>query len=270
MIFINEILPLLEKDPVRNVNLINFIQEYRLNRVDRVGDSFLIKGISDHVWIYISSNNIADFEEIITKLDDDDEYFAIIEDWMMPYLIEDKKIVWKLSCMKLFFPDNKEIPEVKSRIEDLNDDYAEYIFSHSKYSDFTSVDYITERINKGVAFGIFQDDQLVAWLMTHDDGAMGFLHVLEEYRGRGYAQDLTYKMIEYLREENQIPFVHIEENNTKSMNLALKIGFQKDRRIHWFYRRNKLEAMLEERIREKCEKHGTIYSDHSRMVCRYY
>ncbi|MCK4258728.1 MAG: GNAT family N-acetyltransferase [Halanaerobiales bacterium] len=259
MIFINEILPELEKDPIRNVNLINFMLQYRLYSVDRVGDSFLIKGRSDHSWIYISSNNISEFEEIVTMLNDDDEYFAIIEDWMMPHLIQDKKIVWKLSCMKLFFPDNKEIPEAKSRIEDINDEYAEYIFKHSKYSDFTSIDYIIERINKGVAFGICQDDQLVAWLMTQDDGAMGFLHVLDEYRGRGYAQDLTYKMIKYLRKQNQIPFVHIEENNISSMNLALKIGFQKDRRIHWLYRRNKLEAMLEERIKEKCKKNMENY-----------
>jgi 8-oxo-dGTP diphosphatase len=60
------------------------------------------------------------------------------------------------------------------------------------------------------------------------------LEVLEEYRGRGYAYDLTVYLIARLREQGRIPFVQVEDTNRKSMNLALKLGFRKDRRIHWF------------------------------------
>jgi hypothetical protein len=44
------------------------------------------------------------------------------------------------------------------------------------------------------------------------------------------------KVIDYeeKRQEGTIPFVHIEETNIKSMNLAIKLGFRKDRRVHWF------------------------------------
>ena len=70
--------------------------------------------------------------------------------------------------------------------------------------------------------------------MTQDDGSIGVLEVLEEYRGRGYAYDLTVYLIARLREQGRIPFVQVEDTNTKSMNLALKLGFRKDRRIHWF------------------------------------
>jgi 8-oxo-dGTP diphosphatase len=70
--------------------------------------------------------------------------------------------------------------------------------------------------------------------MTQDDGSIGVLHVLDEDRGRGYAYDLTVFLINRLREQGRLPFVQIEETNTKSMNLALSIGFRRDRRIRWF------------------------------------
>ena len=218
--------------------MINFIDQYPIHSQEQVGDSYLIRGSSDLRWVYISSEDTSEFEELITVLDDEDQYFAIMEDWMLPYLLEGKELDWQLSCVKLYFPENKRLPEPnpETNIRELGPEHAEYIFNHSKYSDFTSVEYILERINLGRALGIFEDERLVAWLMTHDDGAIGFLHVLPDYRGRGYAQDITYEMIKGLREANQLPFLHIEEDNTPSMNLALKTGFIKDRRIHWFKR----------------------------------
>lgn len=233
---LQEVLTELRQHPLRNMNMINFIKQYPIHSVDRVGNSILIRGTSDKKWIYISSDNVTEFKQLIGCLNDD-HYFAIIEEWMMPFLLEEKDLVWKLSCMKLYFPENVEIPEIKHDICDLRKEDADYIFNHSKYKEYTSVEYIQERIYLGPALGIVRDEKLVAWLMTHDDGAMGFLHVLPEYRRNGFAADLTYELIRRLRAKGDIPFVHIEDTNTKSMNLACKMGFIRDRLIHWFERR---------------------------------
>lgn len=233
----HEVMTKLHQHPIRNMNMINFIKQYLIHGIDRVENSVLIRGTSDQKWVYISSEDVVEFTELIGCLDDDDHYFAIIEDWMMPFLLEGKDLIWKLSCMKLYFPEDMEIPEPQYAICDLKREDADYIFNHAKYKDYTSVGYIQERINLGPALGIVRDDKLVAWLMTHDDGAMGFLHVLPEYRRKGYAADLTYELIRRLRSKGDIPFVHIEETNTQSMNLACKMGFVQDRLIHWFERR---------------------------------
>lgn len=231
-----KIITVLNQDRVRNINMINFIKQYPINSIHRVGNSILVRGTSDRTWIYISSNETIEFHEIIQLLTEEDEYFAIIEDWMLPHLIQKQKILWQLSCVKLYYPNDLQVPKPNSIIKRLQPKSAEYIFKHSKYQDFTSVMYIKERIDLGIALGIFIKEKLVAWLMTHDDGAIGFLHVLPEYRGRGYARDLTFEMIRRLRAENEVPFVHIEESNLPSMNLAIKTGFSKERRIHWFQR----------------------------------
>ncbi|WP_298839621.1 GNAT family N-acetyltransferase [Clostridium sp.] len=55
------------------------------------------------------------------------------------------------------------------------------------------------------------------------------MYVLPDYRRRGYAQDVLIDLIKKVRDENEIPFVHIEEENEKSMRLAVKLGFEKDK-----------------------------------------
>ncbi len=234
----NNIIANLSRDKIRNINLINFIKQYNISSINRIGNTYLIRGTSDHSWVYISSKNISEFKDIIKFLNDKDEYFAIMEDWMLPYILKNKKILWKISCIKLFYPENKFIPKTGTNINDLSPEYAEYIYNNSKYQDYLSIEYIRERINQGISIGIFEDNKLIAWMMTHDDGAMGFLHVLSEYRGRGYGQDISFEMIKRLRKQNKISFVHIEENNIPSMSLALKAGFIKDRRIHYLYLNN--------------------------------
>lgn len=61
------------------------------------------------------------------------------------------------------------------------------------------------------------------------------MHVLEEYRGKRYALSITRVMVKKLLETGKVPFAHIEETNTASMNLALKAGFRKCGRVHWVY-----------------------------------
>ena len=70
--------------------------------------------------------------------------------------------------------------------------------------------------------------------MTHDDGSIGVMNVLEPYRRKRYAYDLTVYLIQQLRAQGKIPYVHVEETNLISLDLAHKVGFRTDRRLHWF------------------------------------
>ena len=47
------------------------------------------------------------------------------------------------------------------------------------------------RIENGPGYCVRRGGEPVAWGLTHDDGSMGFLHVLEAYRGSGMARALT-------------------------------------------------------------------------------
>lgn len=224
---------LLEKDKYRNINMINFIKNYPVHTIDIIGDSVLIRGRSDEDWVYISSESRDEFHQLLKGLDEEDKCFAILEDWMLPSIMKDREIRSQLTSMKLVFDSRTPLPSVQSTVVSLSASDAPYIYENSKYKEYTSIEYIQDRINNGVGLCIHEDGKVVAWAITHDDGAIGFLNVLEEYRRKGYGTDVTVATIKRLLESDEVPFVHIEEENHKSMNLALKAGFNNDRRIHW-------------------------------------
>lgn len=233
---IEDALKLLSTDRIRNINLINFIKNYPIYSIDSEGSSLMVRGKSDRDWVYISSNCKEEFEVLIKKLNRSDQNFSIMEDWMIPYIIGGKGTEWVLSCMKLYLPDDTALPESTCIITELSPSDAVYIYDNYEYKEFVTIEYIEERLRNGIGLGIYEKDCLAAWIITQDDGAMGFLNVLPEFRRKGYGFELTLNLISRLRAIGEIPFVHIEEDNEKSMNLSLKLGFVKDRRIHWFKR----------------------------------
>lgn len=226
---------LLCMDRERNMNILNFIHHYPVKTIDIAGNSILVRGKSDENWVYISSASADELHRLMKGLDEKDKCFAALEDWMLPHIIGTRKVHSGLSSIKLVYDESYPVPPVSSEIVQLIPEMAPTIFEHSKYKEFLCVEYIEERIRNGIGLGVLHEGRLAAWAITHDDGAIGFLHVLEEFRGKGYALDVTRTMIKKLLETGQVPFVHIEESNIPSMNLALKAGFKKYGRIHWIY-----------------------------------
>ena len=230
----SEILDFLIKNPISNLNIINFIENYPIYYIEKIGDSVLVKGTSDKEWIYISSKSQDELNTIKDRLDSNDKSFAAIEEWMIPILTKGNKIKWKLSTMKLILFNEIHIGEPKNHVSELTTDDAEFIYENSVYKDIISTEYIIERITNGINSCVRHMGTPIAWGITQDDGALGFLHVLPEFRKMGYGRDVTLDLIKKVRIENKIPFVHIREDNEKSMGLATGLGFKKDKVISWF------------------------------------
>ena len=230
----NDLISFLKEDEIKNINLLNFMEAYPVVSLERVGDSVLMRGKSDCLWTYLSSPNEKDLEGVLARLTPDDRTFAAIEDWMLPALTRGRKLSWHLSMIRLILPEEHALPKKPlPHIAPLSPDEGDYIYRHSLYQRLTNPDYIRGCIRQGPSAGIRESGELVAWLMTQDDGSLGVLHVLDGHRGKGYAYDLTVHLAERIRATGRIPFVHVEETNAKSMSLALKVGFRQDRRLHW-------------------------------------
>ncbi|MGD0230586.1 MAG: GNAT family N-acetyltransferase [Syntrophorhabdales bacterium] len=232
---VRPIVSFLKQDEIKNLNLVNFMESYPIQSLERIGNSVLLRGISDCLWVYISSPDEKELKIVMGRLGDGDRDFAAIEDWMLPIVVRDRPLAWHLSMIRLVLPEDVTFSDrTLPHIAPLSPADANYIFENSTYQMVTRPEFIRGRIEGGPSAGVRDSGKLVAWLMTQDDGSIGVLHVLEEYRKKGYARDLTVYLVLKLRERGKIPFVHIEEENIKSMNLALKIGFRKDRRLCWF------------------------------------
>lgn len=97
-----------------------------------------------------------------------------------------------------------------------------------------SPDRIRRRIQNGPGYCIRRRGTPVAWGLTHDDGSMGFLHVVERYRGQGMARTLTTVLAERMLRLGVQPFVYIVTTNKASIRLTAGMGFSRAGRFSWF------------------------------------
>ena len=228
------VIELLNKDPFRNVNTLNFIENNKITFAEKICESVLAKGISDREWIYISSSNVDELKIIKSKLTDQDKNFGAIEEWMLPILTREQKIDWELSTVQYYLPDFIQLEKTNVDTISLSSSDAKTVYNNSEYKNFIDIEYIQSRIQNDISVGLYEQDKLVAWGLTQDDGAMGFLHVLPEYRRKGYGLQVTLSLIEKIRQTGKLPFACIVQDNIKSFNLVKKLGFKKDKNKYWF------------------------------------
>lgn len=229
----SEIIDSLKDDYTRNIAVLGFFENYPIERAFRVGDTSLLLGESDHLWAYISSKNISELTEIIEQSQINTKYFACVEEWMKSIIVKDSEVEWELLTLRYVFPETREIELPIRKTCTLNISLVDYIFDHSDYKSFTSKEYIRERIERGISAGIMEGGILVAWALTHDDNSLGFLHVLPDYRKKGYGKDIVTSLIHQKRKEVKSIFLNVEVTNVNSMCFFEQMGFVLDREISW-------------------------------------
>ncbi|GAB0099333.1 uncharacterized protein DMENIID0001_151890 [Sergentomyia squamirostris] len=76
-------------------------------------------------------------------------------------------------------------------------------------------------------FGAYSsNNDLIGWIFITTSGAIGTLHVIEEYRGRKIAQALVVKLCQYIEQSLQLDLhVFITHENIPSQKLFKKLGF---------------------------------------------
>ncbi len=228
-----ELKRLLGQKPLQSLPVLGFFDNYPLQKWFRHGEFFLLCGTSDYPWAYLCGDNPEDLYEVLEKFAFESLYFANVEEWMLPVLTHTKKIEWKLSTHRYYLPNEKTVdpPDYISKV--LDKTMAKYIFERSAYKDFTSEDYIRERIEKDVSAGVWIDGELVGWGLTHDDTSLGFLNVVPTYRGQGLGESILRFLVIEKRQRKLPVFVNIEPHNHQSINLVKKLGFAFDREVSW-------------------------------------
>ncbi|MCD4651423.1 MAG: GNAT family N-acetyltransferase [Candidatus Cloacimonetes bacterium] len=227
----NTLLTLLESNPTANIAALGFFANYPVEDYYIIGNSALIFGRSDNLWAHIASTSEADIARLLeTQLT---QYYFSVENWMIPLILKHGEIDWIVESNRYILDDSIPVNEPEITCSVIDTVYAEVIYNNSDYKDYISVDYISDRLVKGVSAGIIVNNNLVAWGFTHDDGALGFLHVLPEYRKRGFAMAIMQKLIQMRRNNNEPNFGNVVPDNVASIGLISKLGFRFDRKVSW-------------------------------------
>ena len=227
-------LDFIEENIKTNLSLLGFIEENPIYSAERTGNSVLVRGISDYAWTYIESNDEEELKVLLKRLTPEDNYFAAIPDWIVPHIINKRKTLWDIRTYQYHLPENVTLPDTTPiQILPLLPSDAEHIHNYTTYKIALMPTYLKDRILKDYSACIRQDDQLIAWILTHDDGAIGCLHVLDEYRNKHYGLAACSNLCQKLRNTGKKPFCYLGEANLHTEGFFTKIGFKKTIPANW-------------------------------------
>ncbi len=228
-----DILEQLHENPLQNMPVVGFFENYKLEKTTVSGRSMILSGTSDYTWAYLSVSDENEMKTLLDKFEFQSLYFANVEEWMIPHLTRNHRVEWRLSTHRYYLPEDTVVDPPANDCRPLENGLVPYIYDRSPYKDFTSEDYIRERIERDISAGIWVDDELAGWGLTHDDSSLGFLNVLAKYRGQGLGESIFRSLICGKREKQKPVFVNVEPHNKQSINLLNKLGLKFDRQVSW-------------------------------------
>ena len=161
-------------------------------------------------------------------------HFRAISDWIYKKI----KDVWQIRGHYphdiWYLPEDVEIREPIYKIEDLRKGDIEEVDKNWGYARGKIASFVKSRIEKGETFAIYLEDKLASYAVFRENGSMGMLRTLPEFRGKGLAKSITYAMAKWVRERGYIPHLYIALDNTASQQVVSSCGFVKYERQHWF------------------------------------
>lgn len=223
---------LLMAEPAHNISMLCLAEEYLLLQAIQEEKILMCRFMSDEEWCHFSYNSTPAFIESFFNQNKRGQYIVISDDEVYQWTQQHYRMAWSICCHRLFLDDTIPLPEA-SGLQPIRQEHLRIVYDTSKYKQFLSMDYLAKRLELGGGFFIEQDNQPVAWVMTHDDGSVGMVHVLDQYRGRGYARLLVQAMAQKVRQKGRPVFAHIEPVNFPSLSLFRSLGFEVRCKVTW-------------------------------------
>lgn len=125
-------------------------------------------------------------------------------------------------------------PEFEGELRLLGPEWARWAAEHYS-SDFGGLDYMLGAVERGL-LGAFVDGAPAGFVGFHDEGSIGMLEVLPEYRRRGLGEALEAGAVRLALSRGQYAFGQVETENGVSLALQKKVGLEiSDRELFWLF-----------------------------------
>jgi tRNA (guanine37-N1)-methyltransferase len=143
-----------------------------------------------------------------------------------------------IECRQAVWTRKELLPEAVSpaNIRPIDDTYLPFLLKHYTHADINSPEYLRERLQSGDFYGAFVGPELAGFIGTHEEGSMGMLEVLPEYRRKGLAAALEAFQTNRILMEGRVPFAQIEPGNAASFALHRRLGFEiSQESLYWLF-----------------------------------
>ena len=129
-----------------------------------------------------------------------------------------------LCCRQAVYGGKKPILfQSPARLQELSLAFLPALQRH--YSGHADQKYLRGSLEEGVMIGAFLGEALAGFVGQHEEGSMGLLEVLPEYRGRGIGKALLAAAVNWQLERGQVPYSQIVDGNEISYRLHRSMGF---------------------------------------------
>ncbi len=140
------------------------------------------------------------------------------------YLFENTDVLKKVVCHQVVYTGKPlKTDDVKGlEIKVLDTTYTDLV--NDNYSLKLDREYIAKRISSSDIYGAFLDGAFAGFIGRHDEGSMGMLEVLPDYRRKGIGTALQHYILKVVLKAGEIPYAHIKEHNEPSLAMQRNLG----------------------------------------------
>lgn len=138
-----------------------------------------------------------------------------------------------LRCTTMVYQSRKRLSS-NHRIQPLALEDIDFVLKHYSNSS-VSKEYLEDRIRKQFMFGASIDTRCAGFIGLHEEGSLGMLEVIAEFRRKGVGNSLVAFMVNHCLDRERIPYAQIVTGNQSSIIFHEKMGFTHYRReAVWF------------------------------------
>lgn len=230
---------MLFKNMTLNIDMIESIRRGKCNIIFASTRGVLIYDAKSGVYM-ISALDLQTAGEIILKIPKDINVIVIHQNNYCGLLMKEFGLEKEVSCYNVLYKSKEKITVYNDDIDiiRLTDKYEEYVKSNYSSLDKMEKGYIRKRINEGEMYGAFIGSTLCGFIGSHEEGSIGILEVLPQFRKRGIALKLEAFAINLAIEQGRYPYGQVVQGNAPSLNLQNKLGLERAKeKTHWLVRK---------------------------------
>ncbi|MBD7912957.1 MULTISPECIES: GNAT family N-acetyltransferase [Clostridium] len=226
---------MLYKNYILNVDMIECIRRGNVDILFASSEGVLIQDKYSLIYM-LSAENLEIAERMIKLIPFEAEMVVVHQDFCCKLIENRINSNFNIACYYSVWTKKLliEIPRGEIEVRKLTKENLDIVVSSYSSIDLVGKEYIEERIESENMLGAFINEKLCGFIGNHEEGSIGLLEVLEEYRGMGIATILQAEATNKALKEGRIPYGEVREENEKSLGLQKKLGFEIcNDKIYW-------------------------------------
>jgi ribosomal protein S18 acetylase RimI-like enzyme len=229
---------MLAKNFILNVDMLECIRRGSAEILFASNEGVLLKDCPSNIYM-LSSNNIEVSKNLINILPDDFNIISVHDKYSFDLLLEKHIFSETMICYNTVYTKKTPIFYEKSSVEikPLTIEFKDNIINSYSKMDIVNSNYIENRLRANVMFGAFIDNKLCGFIGSHEEGSIGMLEVLPEFKGKGIGSTLQIEATNYALTLKRYPYGQVVETNNASTALQKKLGFElSEDKVYWLIR----------------------------------